>query len=101
MSVVDQIGVRFFRARRWQSWTRSPHGGCRGSGSGSRRRQGIFRDVDAEEFAEFACHFTAVTDGAAIQVLTGAQGMTIDVMRHLLSGIVDRELSLTPTAAQL
>ena len=56
------------------------------------QRQGIFRDVDPLAFAR---HLTSTTDGAAIQVLTGAPGMTVDVMRQLLVGIVDRELSLT------
>jgi AcrR family transcriptional regulator len=59
------------------------------------QEQGIFRDVDP---ALFARHLTSATDGAAIQVLTGAPGMTIDKMRELLVGIVDRELSLDPDA---
>jgi AcrR family transcriptional regulator len=60
------------------------------------QRQGIFRDVDP---AVFARHLTSVTDGAAIQVLTGAPGMTVDVMRDMLVGIVDRELALRPADA--
>jgi len=35
---------------------------------------------------------TALTDGAAIQVLTGAPGMTVTVMRELLVEFVSREL---------
>jgi len=57
------------------------------------QRQGIFRDVDA---AQFASLLTSVTDGAAIKVLTGVPGMTVDVMRNMLVSIVDKELSLTP-----
>jgi AcrR family transcriptional regulator len=60
------------------------------------QRQGIFRDLDA---AAFARHLTSATDGAAIQVLTGAPGMTVDVMRDLLVGIVDRELSIGPVVS--
>lgn len=55
------------------------------------KRQGTFRDVDSVAFAR---HLTATTDGAAIQVLTGAPGMTVDVMRDILVGIVDRELRI-------
>jgi AcrR family transcriptional regulator len=57
------------------------------------QRQGIFRAVDP---AAFARHLTSATDGAAIQVLTGAPGMTVDLMRDLLVGIVDRELDPVP-----
>lgn len=57
------------------------------------QRQGIFRDVDAEQFARL---LTSATDGAAIKVLTGVPGMTVDVMRNMLVSIVDKELSLTP-----
>lgn len=57
------------------------------------QRQGIFRDVDA---AQFASLLTSATDGAAIKVLTGVPGMTVDVMRNMLVSIVDKELSLTP-----
>jgi AcrR family transcriptional regulator len=62
------------------------------------QKQGIFRDVDP---AVFARHLTSATDGAAIQVLTGAPGMTADKMRELLVGIVDRELSLAGDTAVL
>jgi AcrR family transcriptional regulator len=62
------------------------------------QEQGIFRDVDP---AVFARHLTSATDGAAIQVLTGAPGMSVDKMRDLLVGIVDRELSPVPAAAAL
>lgn len=54
------------------------------------QRQGVFRaDVSPEELA---LHLTALTDGAAIQVLTGRPGMTVSVMRELLIGFVQREL---------
>ncbi|TFB48339.1 TetR/AcrR family transcriptional regulator [Cryobacterium tagatosivorans] len=56
------------------------------------QRQGIFRDVDA---AQFASLLTSATDGAAIKVLTGVPGMTVDVMRNMLVSIVDKELGLT------
>ncbi|MEV0262904.1 TetR/AcrR family transcriptional regulator [Streptomyces sp. NPDC050617] len=53
-------------------------------------RQGVFRsDADPENVA---LRLTALTDGAAIQVLTGAPGMTITVMRELLVDFVSREL---------
>lgn len=55
------------------------------------QRQRVFRrDVDPEDAA---LRFTALTDGAAIQVLTGAPGMTLDRMRALLLDFVSRELS--------
>ncbi|TWP54175.1 TetR family transcriptional regulator [Lentzea tibetensis] len=54
------------------------------------QRQRVFRqDVDPEDAA---LRFTALTDGAAIQVMTGAPGMTLDRMRGLLLGFIDREL---------
>jgi AcrR family transcriptional regulator len=54
------------------------------------QRQGVFRpDVDPDTMA---LRLTALTDGAAIQVLTGAPGMTITVMRELLIDFVRREL---------
>ncbi|MEV6791144.1 TetR/AcrR family transcriptional regulator [Streptomyces sp. NPDC051320] len=53
--------------------------------------QGVFRtDVDPENAAR---RLTALTDGAAIQVLTGAPGMTTTVMRELLVDFVARELA--------
>ncbi len=55
------------------------------------QRQSIFRDVDPQTFAR---HLTAATDGAAIQVMTGAPGMTVDVMRQVLVGIIESELDL-------
>lgn len=61
------------------------------------QRQGIFRDIDPVMFARL---FTSATDGAAIQVLTGAPGMSVDVMRDLLVSLIDRELSLKPVAAK-
>jgi hypothetical protein len=51
-------------------------------------RQGIFRDTDPEAVA---LRFTALTDGLAIQVLTGA-GVTVETMRSALRDFVDREL---------
>jgi len=54
------------------------------------QRQGVFRaDADAEESA---VRFTALTDGAAIQVLTGAPGVTPEYMRRILLDFVEREL---------
>lgn len=58
------------------------------------QRQGRLRaDVDPQEAA---LRFTALTDGAAIQLLTGAPGMTIERMRRLLLDFVSRELGETP-----
>ncbi|WP_406072001.1 TetR family transcriptional regulator [Streptomyces sp. NBC_01020] len=52
--------------------------------------QGVFRaEVDPENVA---LRLTALTDGAAIQVLTGAPRMTTTVMRELLVDFVQREL---------
>jgi AcrR family transcriptional regulator len=54
--------------------------------------QGTFRsDVDA---GECAMRFTALTDGVAIQVLTGAPGMTPERMRRILRDFVVRELDV-------
>ncbi|HEU4425917.1 MAG TPA: TetR family transcriptional regulator C-terminal domain-containing protein [Pilimelia sp.] len=54
------------------------------------QRQGVFRDdIDAEQAA---LRFTAFTDGAAIQVLTGAPGVTVEHMRGILLDFVVREL---------
>jgi AcrR family transcriptional regulator len=61
------------------------------------QRQGVFREADAEEVA---LRFTALTDGIAIQVLTGAPGITIKRMRDLLVDFVDRELSATGESLQ-
>ncbi|MDJ0357356.1 TetR/AcrR family transcriptional regulator [Paenarthrobacter sp. PH39-S1] len=58
------------------------------------QRQGIFRDVDPVVFARL---LTSATDGAAIKILTGAPGMSVDVMRNMLVSIVDKELALTPS----
>jgi AcrR family transcriptional regulator len=56
------------------------------------QRQRIFRaDLDV---AECALRFTALTDGVAIQVLTGAPDMNVDRMRHTLVGFVVRELDV-------
>ncbi|MGW7616185.1 TetR family transcriptional regulator C-terminal domain-containing protein [Streptomyces antimycoticus] len=54
------------------------------------QRQGVFR-VDADPHV-VALRLTALTDGAAIQVLTGVPGMTIGTMRELLVGFVHQEL---------
>jgi hypothetical protein len=51
-------------------------------------RQGVFRETDPEEVA---LRFTALTDGLAIQVLTGA-GVTVETMRSTLREFVSREL---------
>jgi AcrR family transcriptional regulator len=55
------------------------------------QRQGVFRDVDAEDFA---LRYTALTDGLGVQVLTEAPGVTVDRMRQALLDFVDRELVL-------
>ncbi|GHE79498.1 hypothetical protein GCM10017786_06740 [Amycolatopsis deserti] len=55
------------------------------------QRQGTFSaDVDPDEVA---VRLSALTDGLAIQVLTGAPGITVTVMRELLVDFVRRELS--------
>ncbi len=54
------------------------------------QRQGVFRDVDAEEVA---LRFTALTDGLGIQVLTGAPGAGIEGMRRVLLDFLERELA--------
>lgn len=53
------------------------------------QRQGVFRDVDADEVA---VRFTCLTDGLGIQVMTGIPGMTAERMRDVLVDFVDREL---------
>lgn len=53
------------------------------------QRQGVFREVDA---TEVALRLTAMTDGLAIQVLTGVPGVTTTVMREVLIGFVRQEL---------
>jgi AcrR family transcriptional regulator len=52
------------------------------------QRQGVFREVDPEQAA---LRFTALTDGAAIKLLTGAPGMTVDLMRDMLVEFVDQQ----------
>ncbi|MPY77084.1 MAG: TetR family transcriptional regulator [Actinophytocola sp.] len=52
-------------------------------------KQGVFRDVDPDETA---LRFTALTDGLAIQVLTGAQQLPPDMMRRVLVDFVNSEL---------
>ena len=54
------------------------------------QKDGTFRKVDPQAFARHLC---AATDGAAIQILTGVPGMTIDKMRNLLVSIIDTELA--------
>lgn len=54
------------------------------------QRQGIFRtDVDPETIAQ---RLTALTDGTAIQVLTGAPNMTVAAMKEVLVQFVHDEL---------
>ena len=54
------------------------------------QRQGVFRsDLDPKYVG---LRFTALTDGAAIKVLTGAAGMTVDRMRAMLVDFVDEQL---------
>jgi AcrR family transcriptional regulator len=54
------------------------------------QRQGVF--ANGADAALAAMKFTALTDGVAIQVLTGAPGMTVTVMRELLVDFVRHEL---------
>ena len=51
---------------------------------------GQFRDVDPAEATQ---RFTALTDGLAIQLLSGAPGMDLPTMRRLLVDFVERDLS--------
>lgn len=53
------------------------------------QQQGVFHDVDAHTVA---LRLSALTDGAAIQVLTGVPGMTVTAMRTLLVDFVHQEL---------
>ncbi|MGV9801551.1 TetR/AcrR family transcriptional regulator [Mycobacterium sp. NPDC003449] len=54
------------------------------------QRQGIFRtDIDPETVAH---RLTALTDGVAIQVLTGAPNMTVSAMKEILAQFVQDEL---------
>jgi hypothetical protein len=54
------------------------------------KRQGVFRaDVDPELMAH---RLTALTDGVAIQVLTGAPNMTVSAMKEILVQFVQDEL---------
>lgn len=52
-------------------------------------REGTFRPVESHAVAR---HLTALTDGAAIQVLLGVDGMDADRMRTLLVSYVDEHL---------
>jgi AcrR family transcriptional regulator len=62
------------------------------------QRQGIFREsLDAEVVG---LRFTALIDGAAIKVLTGAPGMTIDRMRAMLIDFVDEQLMLPASVVE-
>ncbi|WP_280340385.1 TetR/AcrR family transcriptional regulator [Nocardia neocaledoniensis] len=59
------------------------------------QRQEIFRtDVDPETIAQ---RLTALTDGTAIQVLTGAPTMTVAAMKEVLVQFVHDELIAPPT----
>ncbi|MBX8686210.1 TetR family transcriptional regulator C-terminal domain-containing protein [Mycobacterium sp. 20091114027_K0903767] len=54
------------------------------------QRQDIFRtDIDPETVAH---RLTALTDGVAIQVLTGAPNMTVSAMKEILAQFVHDEL---------
>jgi AcrR family transcriptional regulator len=54
------------------------------------RQGGLRADVDA---AEVALRFSALVDGLAIQVLTGAPDMTVERMRGVMVDFVERELA--------
>jgi AcrR family transcriptional regulator len=59
------------------------------------QRRGVFRtDVEPQEAA---LRFTALTDGVAIQYLTGAPGMTLERMHGVLLDFVARELNQAAT----
>jgi AcrR family transcriptional regulator len=60
------------------------------------QRQGVFRDIDADVAA---LRFTALADGAAIKILTGAPGVTVDHMREMLTDFVDEQLVIAAAAA--
>jgi AcrR family transcriptional regulator len=61
------------------------------------QRQRVFReDIDA---TYAGLRFTAMIDGAAIKVLTGAAGMTVDRMRDMLVEFVDEQLVSRPSLA--
>lgn len=51
--------------------------------------QGVFRDVDPEGFA---LHLSALTDGLAIQVLTGSPHVSVSRMRDTLSDFLREQL---------
>lgn len=58
------------------------------------RHQGVFRsDVEPETVAR---QLTAMTDGVAIQVLTGAPALTVSAMRELLVQFVQDTLLIPP-----
>lgn len=54
--------------------------------------QGVFREVEPDEFA---LHLTALTDGLAIQVLTGAPHMSVTRMRDMLTDFLSSTLFAT------
>ncbi|UGU33112.1 TetR family transcriptional regulator [Mycolicibacterium smegmatis] len=58
------------------------------------QRQGVFRsDIDPETVAK---RLTALTDGVAIQVVTGAPDMTVSAMKEFLVQFVQDELLRRP-----
>jgi AcrR family transcriptional regulator len=58
------------------------------------QRQGVFRsDIDPETIAQ---RLTALTDGVAIQVVTGAPNMTVSAMKEFLVQFVQDELLTRP-----
>ncbi len=54
--------------------------------------QGVFRDVDADSFA---VHLSALTDGLAIQVLTGSPHMSVTRMRDTVTDFLGEQLFLS------
>jgi AcrR family transcriptional regulator len=61
------------------------------------QRQRTFRDVDPDEVAR---HLTALTDGAAMQVMIGVEGTSIAHMRRLLVEYVDQHLTVPARAPE-
>jgi hypothetical protein len=53
------------------------------------QRQGVFRDVDV---AEFSTRLLALTDGLAIQVLTGSAHTPVTRMRDVLTDFCRDEI---------
>jgi AcrR family transcriptional regulator len=54
------------------------------------QRQGTFRDIDPDGVTR---HLTALTDGAAMQVMIGVEGASVARMRRLLVDYVDQHLT--------